>query len=671
MPRRKRKITAQDLYKFQLITGCAIAPDGEHVAYAVHRVDRKTEQKHANIWVAPTRSGRPRQFTFGEQLDVQPRWSPNGQQLVFLSKRGESKQAQLYVIPIAGGESRMLTDWQGDFAGIEWSPDSKRIAFAFRKRDAEDIAREADPALRERGVVARRYNRVFFKSDGYGFLPHERWHIWTVDVRTGRARQLTSSDTFDEQEPAWSPDGKFIVYRSNRAPDPDQAPHAVDLFVIPAAGGRARKLATPRGVKWLPRFSPDGKWIAYLGQEGRGHWWKNTNVWVAPANGRSPARNLTGKLDVDAVSNVLNDMGGAPEQMPPTWSADGAEIYFQAGRRGRLALKAIGRDGDPASLRAVVTFEGVVGAYSFSAGDSRLAYFRADMSDPGQIHVRDLISGKDRQITRVNSALLRNLDLGKIETVWFKGGAGNDLQGWILKPPGFRKDRKYPCVVEIHGGPLAQYGFFFMHEFYYLAARGYVVAFSNPRGGAGYGEQHAKAIWGKWGTADYDDVMAFTEYVARRPYVDRKRMGVTGGSYGGYMTNWIIGHTRRFRAAVTQRSVSNLISMYGSSDFNWIFEEVYGGVPPWEDHNRYWRQSPMKYIGNAKTPTLVIHSEQDLRCNIEQGEQVFVALKRLGVETEMLRFPDEPHGLSREGRTDRRIVRLEAIADWFDRYLKR
>ena len=221
-----------------------------------------------------------------------------------------------------------------------------------------------------------------------------------------------------------------------------------------------------------------------------------------------------------------------------------------------------------------------------------------------------------------------------------------------------------------NGGPLTQYGNCFMHEFYYLAAQGYVVYFSNPRGGQGYGEAHAKAIWNNWGTADYEDVMALVDFVQQKPYIDKNRMGVTGGSYGGYMTNWIIGHTDRFKAAVTQRCVSNLISLYGSSDFNWLISQMIADEPPWQNLEHYWGQSPMKYIGDVKTPTLVIHSEDDLRCAIEQGEQVFVALKRLGVDTEMVRFPDEPHGLSRGGRTDRRIERLNQILRWFDRYLK-
>jgi dipeptidyl aminopeptidase/acylaminoacyl peptidase len=326
--------------------------------------------------------------------------------------------------------------------------------------------------------------------------------------------------------------------------------------------------------------------------------------------------------------------------------------------------------GDRQSFETVIGEQGVVGEFSFDREQSKLAFFHANMTDLGQVRVRSMETGRSRQLTDVNERLLGARELAEVEEVWTTGAAGNDLQGWILKPPGFDESKRYPSILQIHGGPRVQFGNYFVHEFHYLAAHGYVVHFCNPRGGQGYGVEHSKAIWNDWGAADYDDLMAWVDFIQHKPYIDPDRMGVTGGSYGGYMTNWIIGHTDRFRAAVTQRTISNLISNWGSSDFNWVYEMEFGDQPPWENMENYWRQSPLKYIGNAKTPTLVIHSEQDQRCAIEQGEQIFVALKRLGVETEMVRFPDEPHGLSRGGRTDRRIVRLEHILRWFDRYLK-
>lgn len=672
--RRKSLVTAGDLYRFQLITDCQISPDGQHAVFSVQRVDKKTEKKYANLWVVPTGGGRARQFTYGDQTDRQPRWSPDGSEIAFVSNRKDEKQPQIYTISFHGGEARPLTNLRGEFAGFEWSPDGKQLVSQFRSKDKEAIEREEDERKKELGIVARHITRVFYKLDGYGFLPKERWHIWAIGTRTGRARQLTDSDVYDELEPCWSPDGKQIAFLSNRSADPDLDPDAIDLFVVPAEGGDLRKIETPVGPKEKPAFSPDGRWLAYLGREGIGQVWKNTEVWVVPADGSGEARNLTRRFGFDASSWTGNDLPGKPPMMPPTWSQDGGRLYFQVSHHGNTILKSVAldvdRDADGSGLQTVIGDTGVVGSFNFDAEQSKLAYFHADMADLGQVWVQDVATGRSRKLTHVNEALLRARDLGEIEEVWFKGAAGNGLQGWILKPPGFDEAKKYPSILEIHGGPRVQYGNFFTHEFYFLAAQGYVVYFCNPRGGLGYGEEHAKAIWNKWGTADYDDLMAWVDLVQQKPYIDPERMGVTGGSYGGYMTNWIIGHTDRFKAAVTQRSVSNLISMYGSSDFNWAFQYEFGDEPPWQNLENYWLQSPIKYIRNVKTPTLVIHSEYDLRCDMEQDEQVFVALKKLGVDTEMIRFPDEPHGLSREGRTDRRIERLNHILRWFDRYLK-
>jgi dipeptidyl aminopeptidase/acylaminoacyl peptidase len=668
MPKqKKRTITAEDLYRFQLISGGDISPDGKHVVFSVRRVDKKTEKRYSNLWVVPTERGHPWQFTYGEQSDTQPKWSPDGRQIAFISNRGDEKQAQLYIIPFDGGEARPLTELKGSIGDFEWSPDGRRFVCQFRKRDAEDIEREKDEQKQKLGVVSRHITRVFFKADGEGFIPKERWHIWTIDARTGRAKQLTDGDIYDEQSPSWSPDGREIVFSSNRAPDPDLDTDVLELFVIPAEGGEFRKIETPLGQKGMPRFSPDGKWLAYLGTEGRGDWWKNTSLWIVPADGSGDARNLTGKYDFDIGCSTLGDTATLAN-MPPTWSKDSKRVYFQVSLHGDTVLQSISLYSE---LQSVINVRGTVGAFGFNQEQSKLAYYHATATDPGQIWLRDMSTRESRQLTRVNQNLLRGIDLGDIEEVEFKGAADNPLQGWILKPPGFDPSQKYPSILEIHGGPLAQYGHAFMHEFFYLAAHGYVVYFCNPRGGQGYGEAHAKAIWNNWGTADYDDLMAWADYLEQQPYIDTDRMGVTGGSYGGYMTTWIIGHTDRFKAAVAQRCVSNLISMIGSSDFNWVFQQAVGeDKPPWENFEKYWAHSPMKYIGNAKTPTLIIHSEQDLRCAIEQSEQVFVALKRLGVETEMVRFPDEPHGLSRGGRTDRRIERLNHILRWFDRYLK-
>ena len=664
---KKRRMEAEDLYRIEIIGECRISPDGSRVAYVQSRVERKTEKKHANLWLVPVTGGQPKQFTQGDQSDSMPRWSPDGTQIAFLSNRKDEKQPQIYLIPTDGGEARRLTDVKGTFQSMDWSPDGKKLLCTFRKKDEEEIEREKDEAKRKLGVVSRHIDRTWFKYDGKGYLPKERTHLWLFDARTGKGRQLTDHAVWDEMTPAWSPDGSQVAFVSNRTPEPDLEPESVDLFVMPAEGGEAVITPTPLGGKSNPVFSPDGRQIAYYARVGKGDWGQNTKLFLVPADGSAPARDLTGKYDVDVSAFTLGDII-SPAAAPPTWSADGSKLYFQVDRHGRTKLCSVTVDGE--TFETLVDEPGAVAGVSFDTAAENAACLFGTMADPCQVCAFSTKSGTLRTLTKVNTSLFRKMDLGATEEVWFKGSSGNDVQGWILTPPGFDASKKYPSVLEIHGGPRAQYGHTFMHEFYCLAAQGYVVFYCNPRGSQGYGEGHSRSITDNWGTVDYEDVMAWTDFVAAKPYIDTERMAVTGGSYGGYMTNWIIGHTTRFRAACTQRCVSNLISMWGSSDGNWVFQREFGDVPPWENVKNYWRQSPMKHMGNAKTPTLVIHSEMDQRCDIEQGEQVFVALKRLGVDTEMVRFPEEPHGLSRGGRTDRRVVRLQHIMRWFEKYLK-
>jgi dipeptidyl aminopeptidase/acylaminoacyl peptidase len=671
MPTSKKKlITAEDLYQFELISDVRISPHGEHIVYSVKRVDQENEKKYDNLWMVETHASEPVpwQFTVGDHNDTQPRWSPDGKQIAFLSNRSDlDKPPSLFMIPVQGGEARRLTYIDGEIDNFNWSPDGTSLVCCIRKTDPEEIERQNDEHKKKLGVVARHYDRVFYKLDDYGFLPKERWHLWRISVQTGEALQLTDHPIFDELAPTWSPDGRWIAFLSNRNPDPDFHYLQIDLFLMPSTGGEFRKIETPRGEKTLMSFSPDGRWIAYYGVEGEDAPYRNNGLWVVPVDGSRAPCNLTAAHDLHISAWTINDMG-KPEDMPPTWSRNSSRIFFPVLFHGSSILQSIGVDGS--GLRTEIGEGGVVGNFSFDNSQRYLAYFYGQLIDPGQVYLLDTQSKKKRQLTFLNQPLLEQLDLGEMETIWFTGPAGNSLQGWILKPPGFDPKHKYPSILQIHGGPLTQYGFFFMHEFYFLAAQGYVVYFSNPRGGRGYGEEHAKAIHMSWGDADYDDIMAWADTIQALPYIDPQRMGVTGGSYGGYMTVWIIGHTQRFKAAVTQRCVSNLISMWGSSDYNWAFEQELVGKPPFEDLQQTWDRSPIKYIGQAKTPTLVIHSEQDLRCPIEQGEQVFVALRRLGVDSEMVRFPDEFHGLSRGGRTDRRVARLKHIQRWFDRYLK-
>ncbi len=675
-----RVTKADDLYRFNVPADPQISPDGRHVVYTLQRVDQSNEKKYTNLWVADVESGRLRPFTHGKWSDSQPRWSPDGRTIAFLSNRGNEEQAQIYLIPFDGGEARPLTELKGNFANYEWSPDGTKLVCQFRKKDADALEREKDETKKKLGVSYRHITRVDYKFDGVGYLPQERWHIWVIDAETGEATQRTAGDK-DETEPRWSPDGEHILFASNRSEQPDMDLDATELYLIPAegdpdaegpdAGEGMRRLETRPGRKYGAVFSPDGRHVAYIGRDKPGRWYQNARLYVAPLDGG--ARDLSGEIDLHLGSATNGDIfnGSGPYQL--IWSADGQRLYSGATWRGDEPLVALSASEPNDEPLWVINGRGVVGGYTFDAGRQRVAYLWSSLDDPAQLRVADIgpdgTAAEPRTLTTLNE-WLGEVETGEIEEVWFKARDGFELHGWILKPPGFDPEQKYPSILQIHGGPQTQYGNMYMHEFYYLAAAGYVVYWSNPRGSQGYGEGVTGSIYGRWGTIDYDDVMDWTDYVAALPYIDTERMGVTGGSYGGYMTTLIIGRTDRFQAAVAQRVVSNFLSFYGSSDLNFGLEHLAGTAAPWEDLAGNWAASPISRIGNAKTPTLVMHSENDYRCDQEQGEQVFVSLRRLGVDTELLLLPGESHGVSRGGRTDRRIARLEHMLGWFERYLK-
>jgi dipeptidyl aminopeptidase/acylaminoacyl peptidase len=668
MMHEKRLVIADDLYPLEIIEVCQISPNGESIIYSVQTVDQDSEKKYSHLWWVPTNGGETTQLTFGKQSDKNPKWSPDGKWIAFLSNRLDKDQPQIFLLPASGGEAQPLTDLNGDFGEFNWSPDSQKLVVQFRQHDLEDVERKKDEKKKELGRVSRRItDRVFYKLDGYGYLPRARYHLWMVDIQSGKTACLFEDEIHDETGPVWSPDGKSIAFFSNRTEQPDLNPDIIDLFIYDLESQEYRKIETPQGPKRKANFSPDGKLIAYIGREGLKADYKNNELWVIDVENERSAVSLTSTFDFNVGGGVINDIGSFVTSKP-YWTADGRNLVFQVGQHGRASLHKIGVDGE--GLETLIKVDGVVSGFSLDAAGDNIGYIHGSFFDPCQIGHFALTDSHNQILTKLNQSLLESLDLGTLEEVWFEGSDGNPLQGWILKPPGFDPSHRYPSILEIHGGPLAQYGYFFMHEFLYLAAQGYVVYFCNPRGGQGYGEEHAKAIYhGKWGTVDYEDLMVWADKVEVLPYIDPDRMGVTGGSYGGYMTVWIIGHTDRFIAAVSQRCVSNLISMWGSSDFNWSFQQIFDDKAPYENLEVLWQCSPIKHIGSATTPTLIIHSQQDLRCAIEQSEQVYVALRNLGVDTEFLIFPDSPHGVSRAGRTDRRVVRLRAIGEWFERYL--
>jgi len=665
MARKKRRITEKDLLRLRLVRSLSVSPDEDRVAYTVEWTDEKDKKYYSNLWVVGLSDGQARQFTFGKFSDSQPCWSPDGKRIAFVSTR--RKKQGIYVIPADGGEARKIIEEDGVFRSLSWSPDGRKLLCSFRKNDPKP----GDDSKGSKGTapVVREVNRLFYRLDGMGFLPKDHFHVYTFDVETSERRQLTKGK-YDELHPCYSPDGRKIAFVSNRSRDPDRDSLLQDLFMISSDGGREKKIPTPRGPVESPSWSPDGKKIAYLGHKNPEDAWGVTNyhVWVASVTGKLRARDIMPKFDHQAVDLTINDTAEDFPMPGPEWSRDGRTIYFIATDRGSTNLYSASSSGG--RIRKLLEGKHVVSAYSAAGRKTVLAFLMATPLSPGDLYVIPLRGGvrEPRRLTRENSKLLGEIKLSRPREVHFKSGDGTRIQGWVLKPPFARPGKKYPGIVEIHGGPRVQYGNVFFHELQFLAARGYAVFYCNPRGSQGYGEKHAAAIVCDWGNRDYDDIMAGARYFSRLPFVNGNRMGVTGGSYGGYMTNWIVGHTDFFKAAVTQRSVTNLVSFFGSSDMGYDDWREFGGNP-WDNFEDYVRMSPITYVKNIKTPLLIIHSESDLRCSIEQAEQLFAALKVLRRKVMFLRFPEEPHGLSRMGRPDRRIERLRRIVGWFDKYL--
>ncbi len=662
---KKRYIEAEDICRFKLINSVAISPDERKIAYVLERVSDDKKKYFTNIHMYDLDKAESRQFTFGDHNDTGISWSPDGKHIAFVSTR--DKKSGIYIMPVEGGAERKLIEKEGSFSSLTWTPDGSEIVYQFRYSDSHEIEDEKE---KNKPPLYRHITRLWYRLDGAGYLPKDRFHIWKVKVEEGRDEQLTRGK-YDEVSPAVSPDDKQIAFVSNRSKDPDLDMMYDDLFVMPVKGGKQRKIPTPAGPIVSPSFSPDSKKIAYLGHTNPKDAWGVTNfhVWTVGLGGKPAAKDLIPKFDRSAMDITIGDLGEGFGMPAPTWSKDGKRLYFLSSDEGSTHIfYAPMRGGLPTRVTHKKCH---IKDFSMNGKKGMIAAVVSDLKNPTTLNIFPPSFKGDKKselLEDANKELFKKIKLPGIRSVWFKGHDGFDLQGWLVTPPDMKK-RKYPAILEIHGGPRAQYGFTFYHEMLHIASQGYIVFYTNPRGGAGRGETFAGSIIADWGSIDYEDCMAAADYMEKLKNVDPKNMGVTGGSYGGYMTNWIVGHTNRFKAAVTQRSVVDLKTFIGSSDMGYDLYTEFDGYP-WTNPEVYEQCSPLTYAKNIKTPLLIIHSERDLRCNLEQGQNLFATLKLMKKRVEMVIFPEEPHGLSRHGRPDRRLARLDWIVKWFKRYMK-
>jgi dipeptidyl aminopeptidase/acylaminoacyl peptidase len=674
-----RPTTIDDLTLIRTPSDPQISPDGSRIAYTLKCVDveKNRYQTHIHVVATAADGGPARQWTQGPDSEDHPRWSPDGRCLAFLSGR-EDKKGQIFLLPLEGGEAEKATSLpEGAIADFVWSPDSTKIAFLFRPNDAErgeeatDARKKAHLSSPPREITRRQY-----RADGSGFVPKAPFDLHVLDLASRAVSQITHGEHGDQGSFCWSPDSARLAVVRNTAPDPDLMPNATEIFLLPATGlgegELGEKVAAPLGPKDEIAWSPDGREIAFLGHDDPEEVWgvKNAHVWVAPAVPDAPAaRDLTPDWDVTGGNAALGDVAGAGRS-GPFWVPDGGSVLVQASERGSVQIYRLSLDPTIAPV-ALTTGAHAITGFTADAKSESLALLIATTADAGDLYCMTIGSAFFRRITRTNGDLFDRLDLPSPIAFEATAPDGQAVPCWAMLPPDWRDDpTPRPSILYIHGGPHLMYANTLFHEYQALAAAGYVVIYPNPRGSSGYGEAWTGAIRGNWGAPAQADALACVDYAVEQGWADPDRLGVAGGSYGGFLTAWIVGHSDRFRAAVAERGVFNLHSMAGTCDFVWR-DHDYFDADMTGDPADYLRNSPLTYADAIHTPLLIVHSEGDLRCPIEQAEQLFAALKLRGRDVVFLRYgPEASHGLSRGGPPDLRQDRQRRITAFFDKYLR-
>ncbi len=640
MGRRPMKI--EDLVRITLVSGPTASPSGHEAAFVVTRMDLDANKYFSRIWLLEE-DGSYAALTNGP-FDVAPEWSPDGRLIAFASRRTlreKERGGEVWAVRRDGrGEPWMVAKLKGGVENLKWSPDGRWLLL---------ISGVGEP---DKDVKVVR--RLPYWFNGRGLVYNVYKHLFLLDPRSGEVRQLTKGER-EVVSASWSPDGRKVAFV---AFSDFLKPYLRDVYVLDVESGEEERITKESMYLLDVEWSPDGERLAVRGHRMERGFSAHSKVWVLGLDG--DLKLVSGDLDV--TNSMNSDVRGPGRGRLLQWGRDGY-VYFLATDGGTVHLYRASVEGD---VELVIGGECVVDEYSL--GDGRIFYVRMTSTQLPELWVYE--GGEERRVTGFNDALLSELKLVKPEKFTFKASDGATIEGWILKPANFEEGKRYPAIMEIHGGPMTAYGEGFMHEFHALSGAGFVVFYTNPRGSAGYTEEF-KDIRYAYGERDYQDLMEAVDYVVKTyGFVDPERIGVTGGSYGGFMTNWIVTHTDRFKAAVTQRSICNWLSFYGTTDIGFWFNRDQIGGDPWDDFERLWEKSPLKHVKNVKTPLLIIHSEQDYRCWLDQALQMFAALKVLGKEVELVVFPEENHDLSRRGKPKHRIERLKRILGWFEKYLK-
>lgn len=652
---QSKKLTIEDALALQEVGAPQWSPDGRLIAFSVSEWNKKENRRDSHIYIIPAAGGAAYKLTNGERGETAPQWSPDSTRIAFLANRSAPSpdapaRNQIWIIPVAGGEAERLTDEEAGVAQFRWSPDGKQLAYVVR--DTPQDKAERDKRKKDK------FDAIVVDS---GFIYS---HLWTINLATKEKKRVTEG-SFTVGDPQWSPDGLSVVYVQSKGGSQESAftdiseDRNTDLYVAPSAGGAVRQLTMNPGADYAPRFSPDGKWIAYLANDDPASWAGKTDVMlmatdaVTAVGGSTtslPPRNLTGKYN-DSVNSAAK------------WSPDGNALYAAGaeGVYGQL-LKIGVAGGEP---KTIFSSKGAYNGVDLSRDGRMLAFVFNDAKSSNNIWVASS-TGKDaKRLTNFNPGF-KDFALVSTEVIRWKAPDGLEIEGLLVKPLNYEQGKRYPLILQIHGGPYGQFAFGLNTRAQIFAANGYAVLLPNPRGSTGYGNKFTTANVGDWGGKDYQDLMTGVDEVIKMGLADPERLAVMGGSYGGFMTFWVITQTNRFKAAIGHAGISDWYSFYGQSDIPGLMEYGFGGVP-WTARETYEKWSPVRYADRVKTPLMITHGEQDRRVPIAQAEQYYRALRKRGVETVFVRYPREGHGIA---EPNHQIDLVRRQLEWFDKHLK-
>jgi dipeptidyl aminopeptidase/acylaminoacyl peptidase len=650
-----RTITPEDLLNFKFIHDSSISGDGKSILFTVTQPKGENEYFSA-IWKHSQNQLRP--LIANLDRATTPLWSPIGNEFLFSAISSHDKGvSQLWVADSNGLNRRRVLNLEGKIDATKWSPDGKYIFFI------SDYDLDTKPKAHSDFIVV---NRMNYRFDGEGHFRGKRPHIFKVAAASGKLDRITAGE-FDVSCFDVSHDGSHVAFGSNTDPEADYQ-NNMDIYTVQSESGHAiRKLTSMRGPIASIAYSPDGSYIAFIADDYRFRFNTPLEVWVyGLKNGKTT--NLSRKLDRPARNSIVSDVMMDKDSAPLVWSGDSKEVYFVTTDRGSCNIFAC--EISTGKTRQITNGKNVVTGFSLSQNGS-IALVRMDPIHLPELFLIEEPSAEPRQLTEFNSDLLSDICLSVQKEFVFRASDKVEVHGFLLPPVGNskRKKNKFPCIVEIHGGGGTE-GFQFMHEFQCLTAQGYAVLTCNFRGTSGYGAEFMRVLTGHYMEKDYSDIIDMVKYAIREEWIDKEKLGVTGGSYGGYLTNWAVGHSNLFAAAVTDRSVVNLYSFYGTSDDYRLIEEDVQMSFPWDRPEHYLAKSAISYTKKVTTPLLIMHAEQDFRCRLEQAEQLYAFLKRQKKEVEFVIFPEESHGLSRGGKPHHRVERLQFMLWWFTTHIK-